>query len=387
MGNKRFHTGDVVLLSFSHFVHDLYTSFLPPLLPLIIEKLSINLGEAGFLSTILQVPSLLNPFIGVLADKKGLVKWLVILAPSMTAIPMSLMGNVSAYWMLIVLLFIAGTSVALYHVPAPVLISDVSGTQKGKGMSFFMTGGEAARSVGPIFAVAMVAEFGLENFYPVMIFAIIMSVMLYFRLSKIEIPENVLKPSPLMSTVKEMKHIFIPLSGILTATAFMRSALSVFLPVFIQKQTGSLWLAGTGLAIYEALGIAGVLSAGIMSDRMGRGRILFIALIAAPVTLCLFIITHGYLSFFMLLATGFTFLSTTPVMLAIIQENAGGNPSAANGIFMMVSFVTRAVTVVLVGIIGDFTGLANMYLICAAIGLLALPFLRNRYFRESLGRE
>ncbi len=387
MEDKKFQAGNVILLSFSHFVHDLYTSFLPPLLPLIIEKLSLTLGEAGLLSTFLQAPSLLNPFIGVLADRKGLVKWLVILAPTLTAIPMSLMGNASAYWMLIVLLFIAGTSVALYHVPAPVLISKVSGTQKGKGMSFFMTGGETARTVGPVFAVAVVSEFGLENFYPVMLFAMAMSVMLYFRLRRVDIPDTGLKPSPLMSTIKEMKHVLVPLSGILTATAFMGSAMSVFLPVFIQKQTGSLWFAGTGLAIYEAIGIVGVLSAGIMSDKIGRGKILFIALIAAPVTLCLFILTKGYLSFFMLLATGFTFLSTTPVMLAIIQENAGGNPSAANGIFMMVSFVARSVSVVLVGLIGDFTGLSNMYLICAAAGLLALPFLGNRSFRRALERH
>ncbi len=384
MKTEKFQAGNVVLLSFSHFVHDIYTSFLPPLLPLIIDKLSLTLGQAGLLSTILQAPSLLNPFIGVLADRKGLVKWLVILAPTMTAVPMSLMGNASSYWMLLFLLFIAGTSVALYHVPAPVLISKVSGSQKGKGMSFFMTGGETARTVGPIFAVAVVAEFGLENFYPVMIFAITMSIMLYFRLKQVEILETDKNHTSLLLTIKNMKHVLIPLSGILTATAFMRSALSVFLPVFIQKQTGSLWFAGTGLALFETVGIAGVLCAGIMSDKIGRGKIIFIALVTAPVTLCLFIVTKGYLSFFMLLATGFTLLSTTPVMLAIIQENAGGNPSAANGLFMMVSFVTRSISVVLVGIIGDFTGLANMYLICAATGLFALPFLASRSFRKAL---
>ncbi len=387
MENKQFQTGNVVLLSFSHFVHDIYTSFLPPLLPLIIEKLSMTLGQAGLLSTILQAPSLLNPFIGVLADRKGLVKWLVILSPTMTAIPMSLMGNASSYWMLIALFFIAGTSVALYHVPAPVLISKVSGRQKGKGMSFFMTGGETARAVGPIFAVAVVAEFGLENFYPVMIFAILMSVMLFFKLKKIDIPKTEHKRSSLLSMMKDMKTVLIPLSGMLTATAFMRSAMGVFLPVFIQKQTGSLWFAGTGLAIYETIGIIGVLCAGIISDKMGRKEILFIALAAAPITLCLFILTKGYLSFFMLLATGFTLLSTTPVMLAIIQENAGENPSAANGLFMMVSFVTRSISVVLVGIIGDFTGLKNMYLICAAIGLIAIPFLGSKSFLKAIEKH
>ena len=64
MKNKEFHTLNVTILSFSHFIHDLYTSIFPPLLPLIIEKLSLSLSQAGMLSTVLQLPSVLNPFIG-----------------------------------------------------------------------------------------------------------------------------------------------------------------------------------------------------------------------------------------------------------------------------------------------------------------------------------
>ncbi len=86
--NKRFYAGKLLLLSFSHFIHDIYTSFLAPLLPLIIEKLSISLAQAGFLTTIMQIPSLFNPLIGIWVDRKGLARWLIILAPTMTAVPM-----------------------------------------------------------------------------------------------------------------------------------------------------------------------------------------------------------------------------------------------------------------------------------------------------------
>ncbi|MCK4768509.1 MAG: MFS transporter, partial [Desulfobacula sp.] len=68
-------------------------------------------------------------------------------------------------------------------------------------------------------------------------------------------------------------------------------------------------------------------------------------------------------------------LSTTPVMLAIIQENAEHNPSAANGLFMMVSFAARSIAVVLAGIIGDVAGLENMFIVSALIGFTAIPFL------------
>ncbi len=44
-------------------------------------------------------------------------------------------------------------------------------------------------------------------------------------------------------------------------------------------------------------------------------------------------------------------------MLAIVQENAENHPSAANGMFMMVSFTVRSLAVVVVGAVGDMAGM------------------------------
>ena len=49
-GDKGFQTGKILALSIAHFIHDVYSSFLAPLLPLLIEKLSMSLTRAGFLS-------------------------------------------------------------------------------------------------------------------------------------------------------------------------------------------------------------------------------------------------------------------------------------------------------------------------------------------------
>jgi FSR family fosmidomycin resistance protein-like MFS transporter len=44
----------------AHFIHDTYSAFLAPLLPNLIDKLSLTYTQAGFLSTIMQLPSLLD---------------------------------------------------------------------------------------------------------------------------------------------------------------------------------------------------------------------------------------------------------------------------------------------------------------------------------------
>lgn len=373
---KPFQRRAVLLLSFSHYIHDIYTSFLAPVLPVLIEKLSISLSQAGLLSTVMQLPSLLNPFIGALADRKALSKWLLILSPTLTAVPMCMIGMATAYWVLLVLFFVAGVSVALYHVPAPGIVARVSGPKKGRGMSFFMTGGEAARMTGPLIAVGVISLGGLAGFYPLVLIAMATSVLLYRKLAPLDMSVRNRQDRPsLVATARDMGHVLVPLSGILTARAFMHSAMAVFLAVFIEKETGNLWLAGISLALYEAFGVAGVLCAGILSDTLGRKRVLAAAVIIAPVSVFLFIVCTGVLKVIMLCLAGFSILSTTPVMLAVVQEQAGDTPSAANGLFMMVSFLTRSLAIVLVGALADITSLETMYLTCSVIGLAAVPFV------------
>jgi len=369
-----FNTGKVLTLSACHFIHDVYSSFLAPLLPLLIEKLSMSLTQAGFLSTVMQIPSLLNPLIGVLADRRS-VRYFIILAPVTTAVPMSLTGLAPNYGVLLSLMFATGVSVAAFHVPAPVMIAQLSGDKKGKGMSFYMTGGELARTIGPLVAIGTVSLLGLDNFYPIMIFGVSASAWLFFRFRHVHVNRTHPGRPSVFSAFSETRHILLPLTAILIARGFMHATMTVFLPTFIKQETGNLWLAGFSLTALEGIGVLAVLTSGTLSDYMGRRRILFIALLGAPIGLFLFVLTSGYLRFFMLLCTGFTLLSTTPVMLAMVQEHAKKSPAAANGLFMMVSFLARSAVVVIVGMIADHTGLRTTYFISAGMGLLGIPFI------------
>jgi MFS transporter, FSR family, fosmidomycin resistance protein len=134
----------------------------------------------------------------------------------------------------------------------------------------------------------------------------------------------------------------------------------------------ALWLF---LRFFEAAGVVGVLSAGSLSDTFGRRRILLLSLIGAPASLFLFTAVSGWFGLAALALVGFTLLSTTPVMLAMVQEHAKSSPSAANGFFMMISFIARSAVVVVVGFGGDQIGLKSAYFLCALLGSAAVPFV------------
>jgi FSR family fosmidomycin resistance protein-like MFS transporter len=73
--------------------------------------------------------------------------------------------------------------------------------------------------------------------------------------------------------------------------------------------------------------------------------------------------------------TGFSLLSTTPVMLAMIQEYSKEGSSSASGVFMMISFLARSAVVVLIGFVADQMGLEKNYILCAVVGFLGIPFV------------
>ncbi len=369
-----FDTEKVLLLSFCHFIHDIYSSFLAPLLPFLIAKFGLSLTQAGFLSTVMQLPALLNPFIGKLADRVS-VRYFIILAPALTAIPMSLLGVAPSYGVLLILLFLTGISVSLFHVPAPVMVYKVAGDKAGRAMSFYMTGGELARMIGPLTIIGVISILGFDDFYPVMIVGIIVSIVMFFKFKNIPIKIKSKQKSSIRRTCREMKGLLLPLSAILFVRGFMHACLTAFLPLYIMQQNGSVWLAGIALSLFEGAGVVGILTVGGLSDRFGRKQLLLFCLVVAPCALLLFTVTSGWLQLLILLITGFSLLSTTPIMLAMIQEYSKDGSSAANGVFMMVSFLARSAVVVVVGFVADLVGLEKTFVLCGVIGLAGIPLV------------
>lgn len=272
-------------------------------------------------------------------------------------------------------MFLTGISVALFHVPAPALVYKVAGNKTGKGMSYYMTGGELARTVGPLVIIGVVSIFGFDGYYPVMLFGIAASVVMYFKFKDMPVTVNPHSTPSIRKTCMEMKGLLLPLSGIVVVRGFMHACLSAFLPLYIMARSGDLWMAGISLACFEAAGVVGILAVGNLSDRFGRKRLLVFCLVVAPISMLLFTATTGWLQLLFLLIVGVSLLSTTPVMLAMVQEYSVNGSSAANGVFMMISFLARSAVVVLVGFVADIVGLEKTFVICGLIGFTGIPFV------------
>jgi FSR family fosmidomycin resistance protein-like MFS transporter len=370
-----FQTGRVATIAAGHAVHDTFTAFLPPLLPRFIETMSLSNMAAGLLSSFLQIPSLLQPVIGHLADRTTL-RWVVVLAPGVTATAMSLLGWAPGYAVLALLLLVAGLSVASFHATAPVAIGYLSGRRLGRGMGFWMVGGEFGRTLGPLVVVSALAVVSLRSMAFLALAGVATSFILHFRLRDVPLRSRGDGEQVHWKTaVQAMRGVMLLLAALMVLRSLMIMSVTIFLPVFLTEEGASLWLAGAALSIVEGAGVVGAFAGGWISDRVGRRAVLVVGHAVAPIALLLFLAFDGWVRIALLPAIGLTLLAIPPVLLALVQEQFPDSRALANGVFLSVNFAIRSVAAVVYGAVGDGFGLSTAMLIAALAMFGGVPLI------------
>ena len=369
---KKFNKSRVLAIALAHHIHDIYSAFFAPLLPLLILKLNIPLSAVAVLQVTRNIPSLMNPLLALLAEKRG-VKYFVILTPAVTAVSMSLIGLANSFTVLFILLFVSGISAAFFHVPSPVMVKDSSGDKVGTGMSFYMVGGEFARTLGPLVATAAVSFWSLEEVWRLMPLGIIASFILFFRLGDYR-PEQHQREKPQKgdagAILRDYRFFFIVLAGFIMFNSAMKTALTLYLPVYLTEKGVPLWYAGVSLSVLQGFGVAGVFLSGYLSDRFGRKKTLVLSSIGTVVFMGLFSLFN---SIVFLCFLGFFMFASGPVLLAIVQDTETRMPTFMNGMYMSINFGVGSLIALAIGFMGDNIGLGLSYFVCSVVGIGLIP--------------
>lgn len=374
----RFQTGKVASISAAHLSHDIFSSFLAPLLPLLIGKLGLSLSMVALLDIARKVPQLANPLIGLLADRIC-VKYLVITAPAVTAVCMSFLGVAPTFPVLFILLLVSGFSAAAFHVPGPVLIKHYSGSSSGRGMSFYMFGGEMARTLGPLLITAAVSWWGLEGSYRVLPIGLLASVVMFFRLRNLKpIERNRRRTSDKGSgeSFRQIRPLFIGLAGFLIFRMGLKSALTLYLPTYLVGKGETLWMAGIALSLLQFSGAVGTLGAGWIADRFGHRFVLMIITVLTPLSALGLAFFEGVFTVPLLLVTGVLIFASSPILLAVVQDTNTTRPAFINSLFMTLNVVASGLAALFIGSMGDHYGLELTFRISAGMAVLAIPFVR-----------
>lgn len=371
---KKFDFPTVITVSVSHLVSDMYSAFLAPVLPLLITGLGITKFQAGMLDFARKIPSLLNPVFGMIADRLD-AKYFLILGCVIITVTMSLLGAVNDFTTLFILIFIAGLGTSIYHVPGPVIIKKVASDKLGLGMSFYMLGGEFARFLGPLVILTAISLWTFEGSWKIMPLGLAVAVFLYFKVRKISVHKKNENGNAKLKDYKKYLKFFVIITGIVIFRSGMHSALTLYLPTYMNSKGNTLWMSGISLSILQFAGAAGTFIVGMISDKFGRKKTLVLLSLLNPLLMFTFIFSSGFFIFPVLALSGFILLGSNPIILALVQERDTENLSFLNGTYMTISFVGSSFMVLTVGLLSDIFGLDTTYIITAFLAIAVIPFV------------
>lgn len=368
--------GVILLVSFGHFWHDIFTAFVTPLLPVLKENLGISYLFTGWILIAVRIPSFLSMYIGGFIEKHN-PKWFVIICPLLTSVVISLLGVAPNYPVVLILVFISGLSAAAFHVPTPTLLKSAAPERTGIAMTSYQIGGEAARTLGPILVMLILGTIGLHRMYWLIPVSILVSYLFIVSFNKMDVKltSKVQKRGSIMETLKEGWLIFILIIGISIHKSLISTMLKSFLPLYLKSQGMSLLEANGSLSIVQGATVAGVICAGLFIDRWGPKKLLYIILSVSTLATTSFIFIPGLPLYPMLIVIGFFSFASMPAIYTIIQERGFKYPTTANGVFMSMNFGATSLLLILIGKLSDQFKIDIAYRLLGSFVFIGIPLL------------
>lgn len=360
----------LAVLASAHMITDVYNNFLPPLMPLLIEKMNLSLTLAGSLVTIRAIASFFTqPAVGYISDRTEM-RIFVLFGPLVTGTFIGLLGIASSYWFLALCLILGGIGHSALHPQSAAMIGDIGGRRAGLFMSVWMIGGTLGMALGPLIVTVAVSMFGLSGTVYTIVLALLITVFLI----------RFLPTSPSrrgLGDAYSLRTHLLPRIGALAVLWFLaviRTATGMsfmsFLSVLLIQKGFPLFISGLAVSLFTGGGALGSFIGGMLSDYVGRKKVMLASFSLSPVILFLFLKSHGIPSLGFLIIAGICMWGTVPVLIVAAQEIAPKSRTLVSSMMMGLGWGVGSVFVTATGLLGDTVGLEK-----ALQWILVLPLI------------
>lgn len=383
MSSPQFNGRSFGVLSLSHLVNDMYTNFLPQLIPFLIAARGYTVFAGATLVTAFTLSSsLLQPFFGYLVDQKG-QRWLVYVGTLWMALLLGVTGLIPGYPLLLVISIMAGLGTSAFHPQAMAMVGQVAGDRKGFLLGAFIAAGNLGLAVSPLVLLPLFDYYGYSSTWVVIIPGLLVTLMLYRYAPE---SEPHIKPAQgLKQALGALKNVSADLYKLMTVVALrslVHSGLMMLLPLYLMLNR-KFSAENTGYLVFATLatGALGGLIGGYISDRYGRKPLIVVSLALSALLFYGFLYTGGALSFILLSLGGMTLLSSFSVTVAAAQEVIPENKALASGLSLGFAIGMGGLAVTPVGKFADIFGVDAAVKLVFSLPLAAA--LIGLYIREA----
>jgi MFS transporter, FSR family, fosmidomycin resistance protein len=343
----------------AHGMIDLYSAFLHPLLPRIMNKLGLNIALAATLAMTLSLASsLVQPVMGELADRFGR-RLFVVVGPLLTAVFMSMIGRAPSFGILVLFLALGGLGSAAFHPPAASLAASGGGKGMGTRYSWFSFGGALGYALGPVTAVTIVSRAGLDRLWLAMLPMLFIMPMLYFvfpsgQHERAHRHVHGQRPPILQLLRGPLGLVF----GVSAVAALIQRVFLTMQPIVVNRAGGSEATGAFLLSLYLGAQAVGSFFGGFMADRMDRRKLLlYLTLLSLPSHVLAMGLPAGtVLALTATAVAGFLNMALLPPIVIMAQELVPAGRSLGSGIVMGLAWATGSVFMLGVGVLADVIG-------------------------------
>ncbi len=373
----------LVVLGVTHLLNDMMQSLIPAAYPILREAYSLDFVQIGLITLTFQVAgSLLQPVMGMMTDRYP--------APYSPVVGMmfTLSGLVSlayapSYEMILVAVTLIGIGSSIYHPEATRMARYAAGGRQGFAQGVFQVGGQAGGALGPVFAALVVVPWGQPSLAWFAVAALMSMALLAWIGSKqreISAAFEALRAhaaSNGAAPVRQAPRTIVLGMTILMIIMFLKNAYSEsfrsFYTFYLMEQFGlSIPASQMMLFVFLFASAVGVLVGGIVGDRIGRYRIIWISVLG-PLPLALMLpyaglFWTGVLTILIALIMASAFAAILIYAIELVPNRIG----LIGGLFYGLNFGLGGIAAAGLGLLADQYGLETVYRICAFLPLAGL---------------
>ncbi len=375
-------------LSVAHLLNDLIQSMIPAIYPVIKGAYQLDFAQIGLITLAFQVTSsILQPVLGYLTDRRP---WPYAMMAGMGASLLGLLGLsfATSYGTILVAVALIGLGSAVFHPEATRMARHAAAGRQGFAQGVFQIGGHAGYAIGPLLAAAVVVPRGqasLSWFSGVALLAMVLMAWIagrYVLLRREQAAEH--GRSKLSESHRPAGHVVFAMMVLIvllfSKNAYTAGFTSYYTFYLIERFQVSVQVSQLMLALYLVVSAFGVIVGGMVGDRIGRDRVIWLSILGAlPFALLLphvGLVWTGVLSVLISFIMASAFSSILVYAIDLVPHRVG----LVGGLFYGLAFGLGGVAAAGLGVLADRIGIVEVFRLCAwlpAIGLLTFLLPRN----------
>jgi MFS transporter, FSR family, fosmidomycin resistance protein len=375
----------LVALSGAHLLNDLIQSMIPAMYPLLKEAYMLDFAQIGLITLAFQVTaSLLQPVLGLVTDHKP---WPYAMVAGMGATLTGLLGLsfAGSYPMILVSVAMIGLGSAVFHPEATRMARHAAAGQQGFAQGIFQIGGHAGYAMGPLLAAMLVVPRGQSSLAWASVVALVAMVLMtwtagrYAQMRRLQMAAakeqaaGSAAAAPVVTGGRVLLAMAILIVLLLSKNGYTAAFTSYYTFFLIERFGVSVQLSQIMLFLYLVVGALGVIIGGMIGDRFGRHRVIWISILGSlPFALLLpfaNLFWTGVLSVIVSLVMASAFSSILIYAIDLVPHRVG----LVGGLFYGLAFGLGGLAAAGLGVLADHIGIVAVFKLVAwlpALGLL-----------------